>query len=97
MIKFLNIVFLFLFLGFLSTPTVFAFFEKETPSFAIVEEEEETHKTKVQLGEEDLKALPIIKFSYFLSEKVLFLSHLSDHSIQDDLIIKIVSPPPEFC
>jgi hypothetical protein len=89
---------LFMFLGFLSTPTIMALNDEELTTIIINEEEEhENHSSKVKFNEEEIKAIHSPNFTFFLTDLQIFHNHQTGKSLFDDLVIKIPSPPPEYC
>lgn len=87
-----------MFLGFLSAPTMFALNDKELNTIILTEEEEhETHSSNTKIAEEELQAINLSQILYFLSDFLIFHNHNTSHSVSYDLVIKIPSPPPEFC
>lgn len=97
MLKYFNIAVLMMFLGFLSTPTILAIQDVETPFILIAEEEEnETHKNKFPTAEEEEEIAIDTKFySQFLSETITLQSSSKNFLSFEDPIFSIPLPPPE--
>lgn len=87
-----------MFVGFLATPTMLALHDQETSTIIINEEEEhETHTSKLQLNEEEVKAIHSTYDITILLKSQLFHNFYINQILTDDLVVKIPSPPPEFC
>ena len=96
MFKYFNIAVLVMFLGFLSTPTILAIQDVETPFILIAEEEEnETHKNKFPTAEEEEIAIYTKFYSQFLSDTITLQSSSKNLLSFEDPIFSIPLPPPE--
>jgi len=102
MVKAINILLLFFFMNFLSAPTISAVFDLDLPTANLnFSEEEETHssaKKNIPLAEEeDLKFLSNFYLPFLIGELTYQNNFMMEsiHSINDDLVLKIPSPPPE--
>lgn len=86
-----------MFLGFLSTPTILAIQDVETPFILIAEEEEEneTHKNKFPTAEEEEIAIDTKFYSQFLSETITLQSSSKNFLSFEGPIFSIPLPPPE--
>lgn len=103
MVKAINILLLFVFMNFLSAPTVASVLDIDLPTsgFSMSEEEEnhsQTKKNNPVTEEEELKYLSLYFTPFFNSDSKYTNEFHAEtkHSINDDLVLKIPSPPPEF-
>ncbi|WP_372474016.1 hypothetical protein AB4865_01755 [Capnocytophaga sp. ARDL2] len=86
-----------LFVGFLSTPTAFAMTDKEIENYILAEEEEESHNSKNgEINENEVFADFSKSVKPLFSAEQIFHLHTTTHTLSDDLVVRIPSPPPEF-
>lgn len=103
MVKAINIILLFVFMNFMSAPTISSLLDIDLPMAGLtMSEEEETHSSKKKNNpiteEEDLKYLSLYFTPFFKTKSNYMNEFLMEtiHSINDDLVLKIPSPPPEL-
>lgn len=103
MVKAVNILLLFFFINFMSAPTIAAVLGIDLPTFGFsLSEEEENHSSTKKNNpiseEEDLKYISPLFTTFFNLETDYSNAFLIEtiHSIKDDLVLKIPSPPPDF-
>lgn len=106
MLKVLNISTLLLFVCFLFAPTVTYAIDADVDTLSIIvnEEEENNSKTKTKnnnsVAEEEEKEVNYYTFEKFRYLKTnsfgyYFQRSVTNHTLKDDLVFKIPSPPPE--
>ena len=101
MVKAINILLLFVFMSFMSAPTISAVLDMNLPVSGLsISEEEETHSSNKKNNpiseEEELKYLSGF-FTPFFNTESNYVNQFgieTIHSINDDLVLKIPSPPP---
>lgn len=103
MVKAINILLLFFFMNFLSAPTVTSVLDIDLPTAGFsMSEEEETHSSTKKNNpiseEEELKYFSEYFTPFFNTETKYMNEFLMEtiHSINDNLVLKIPSPPPEL-
>ena len=103
MVKAINILLLFVFMNFMSAPTVSAVLDIDLPTAGLtMSEEEETHSSSKKNNpiseEEDLKYLSLYFTPFFNTDSKYMNEFVMQtiHSINDDLVLKIPSPPPDL-
>nr|WP_297307605.1 hypothetical protein [uncultured Flavobacterium sp.] len=102
MVKAINILLLFVFVNFISAPTLALVTDISLPTISFSTPEEETHSSNSNLNsfseEEDLKFLSLFFTPFYNTDAVYKNEFLIETklSINDDLVLKIPSPPPEL-
>lgn len=94
--KFISILFLFIFIGFLTTPAIISYVDKDSniAMFFSMNEEEHTSKVKIDFQKyTNLHSLQVpMNFTFFMEKE----NHLPTLDNWKSIYFETVSPPPEF-